>query len=306
MTRLVELSDYIRDVVAALGAQDVTVMQIHPEYAAGQFEVSVAAEDPVGAADTAVLVKETVRAASARHGLRASFSPAVVAGAVGNGGHVHLSLWQADTPLSANPANHLNVVKPVNLMTGGDGPFGLSGTAAAFTAGILGRLPALLALGAPSVASYLRLVPSHWAGVFACWGAENREAALRLIRAVPGEREAAANLEVKCVDLAANPYLLLAGLLAAGRAGIAVGAELPEPVDIDPASLADAERERRGIRRLPVSLDEALAAFLADDALRDALGEELIDTVAAVRSGEIALFADATPEQVAAATRWLH
>src|SRR5262245_40737699 len=69
MTRLVELSDYLRDVLNALATEGLPVEQIHPEYAAGQFEVSVAAEDPVGAADTAVLVRETVRAVSAAHGL---------------------------------------------------------------------------------------------------------------------------------------------------------------------------------------------------------------------------------------------
>ena len=101
-------------------------------------------------------------------------------------------------------------------MAGGDGPCGLTPVGEAFAAGILDRLPALLAIGAPSVASYLRLVPSHWAGVYACWGLENREAALRMITGSAGSSEWAANLEVKCLDLTANPYLLLAGLLAAG------------------------------------------------------------------------------------------
>ena len=66
------------------------------------------------------------------------------------------------------------------------------------------------------MASYLRLVPSHWAGVYACWGLENREAALRMITGSAGSSDWAANLEVKCLDLTANPYLLLAALLAAG------------------------------------------------------------------------------------------
>jgi glutamine synthetase len=144
------------------------------------------------------------------------------------------------------------------------------------------------------VASYLRLVPSHWAGAYACWGLENREAALRLIAG------ANANVEVKCVDAAANPYLLLAGLLAAGRAGVGAALRLPEPVSIDPASAPAG----RPVPRLPRSLVEAVAAFEADAVLAEALGEAVVDTVASVRRGEIALFDGADAETVVAATRW--
>jgi glutamine synthetase len=288
MTRLVELSDYVRDVHQALAAQGLTVDQIHPEYAAGQYEVSVAAQDPVGAADTAVLVRETVRAVSARHGLRATFAPKVLADGVGNGAHVHLSLWRHGA----------------NAMAGGGGRFGLTPSGEAFIGGILDRLPALLAVGAPSVASYLRLVPSHWAGAFACWGLENREAAVRFVTGVSGDRGRAANVEVKCFDGAANPYLAVAALLAAGAAGLASGARLPAPVDVDPASLPDSVRAARGIAALPSSLAEAVAAFLASPALTSAFGPALTDTLATVRRGEIALFSDASPASVVARTRW--
>src|SRR6266508_4524942 len=73
MTRVVELSDYIGDVVAALDGEDVDVEQVHPEYAPGQLELSIAAADPVRAADLSVLVRQTIRAVTQRHGLRASF-----------------------------------------------------------------------------------------------------------------------------------------------------------------------------------------------------------------------------------------
>lgn len=295
MARVTELADYLRDLLKALEETGVSVAQLHPEYAAGQYEVSVAAEDPVGAADTAVLVRETIRAVSMRHGLAASFSPKVEADSVGNGAHVHLSPWREDAGGGS-----------VNAMAGGTGPYGMTAAGASFAAGILGRLPALLAVGAPSVASYLRLVPSHWAGAYACWGLENREAALRFVTGAEGEQAGAANLEVKCVDGAANPYLLLAALLAAGRAGIGAGAVLPEPVDTDPAALSPDERAARGIAALPSSLGEAVAAFEADTVLREALGEAVTDTVAAVRRGEIALLDGATPQEVAAATRWRH
>jgi glutamine synthetase len=268
----------------------VSVDQVHPEYGAGQYEVSVVAQDPLAAADTLVLVRETIRALSRRYGLRASFSPKVLADGVGNGGHVHLSLWQDDR----------------NLFHGGDGPYGLTDVAESFVAGILQHLPALLALGAPSVASYLRLIPQHWAGPYQAWGLENREAALRLITGSPGSQLRAANLEVKALDLSANPYLVVAGLVFAGLAGVAASERLPEPVDVDPASLTPDELTERGITRLPTTLATATDAFEQDETLTAAFGPELSATIVDVRRGEIERLADASPEQVAAAVRWRH
>jgi glutamine synthetase len=290
LDRLVEGSDYCRDVLTALADQGVEVLQLHPEYAAGQLEVSVAAERPVGAADTAVLVRQTIRAVGRAHGLRTSFSPKVDADGVGNGGHVHLSLWRGDA----------------DLMAGGEGPYGLTADGEAFAAGIFHRLPALLALGAPSAASYLRLVPQHWAGVFHCWGLENREAPLRMVTGSDGSASWAANIEVKCLDLTANPYLVLTGLLLAGAAGVAAHAGLPEPVEVDPAALGEEARAGRGIVRLPRSLEESLAAFLADGVLTDGLGPALVRSLTAVRRSEAERFEGTTPEETAAAQRWTH
>lgn len=283
-TRLVEQSDYLRDLLIALDRQNVAVDQIHPEYGSAQYEISVANEDPVGAADTFVLVRETIRALSMRYGLHASFSPKVLADGVGNGGHVHVSLWRGD----------------VNLFSAGSDQYGMSKEAQAFTAGVLTHLPALLAIGAPSPASYLRLIPSHWAGPFRVWGLENREAALRLITGSPGN-PAAANLEVKAFDQSANPYLAVAGLLQTGMAGITAGAELPEPVNVDPASFpADSQADLR----LPTTLLAATDAFEADEVLVKALGETLAATIVDLRRAEATRFADATPDEIAAAARW--
>lgn len=91
MTRAIELSDYVRDLLDALAAQRIAVDQFHPEYAPGQLELSIAPADPVTAADLTVSVRQTIRAISTRHGYRASFAPVVVAGGVGNGAHLHLS-----------------------------------------------------------------------------------------------------------------------------------------------------------------------------------------------------------------------
>lgn len=287
MTRVVELSDYLRDITEALTVQGVDVLQLHPEYAPGQFEVSTAPTDPVRAADDAVLVRETVRAVSARHGLRASFAPAPVAGEVGNGCHLHLSLHREGRSLHREP----------------DAAWGLAPDAVAFLGGVLDTLPALLALGCPSPASYLRLQPSHWAGVYQCWGIENREAALRLITGAPDDPDGG-HAEIKTFDAAANPYLVIGAVLAAGLHGIETGAALPPPTTGDPGLLGVRERGRRGIVRLPATLTEAADRLEKSAVLHEALGDALHGAVLAVRRAEEARFADSDAVELAAATRW--
>ncbi|MGH9076199.1 MAG: glutamine synthetase [Acidimicrobiales bacterium] len=288
MSRLVDLSDYCRDLLVALEDESVAVDQLHPEYAPGQFELSVAAADPLAAADTNVLVRQTIRAVTLRHGMRASFAPAVVAGGVGNGGHLHLSLWRD---------GH-------SLMAGGPGPHGLDREAESFLAGVLEGLPALLAVGAPSVGSYQRLVPGRWSGPWQCWGRENREAALRLVTGSAGTESWAANAEVKCLDSSASPYLVVGAVLALGLAGLSGGKGLPPEVTVDPAGLPEAHLAVVGGGRLPTSLSEALEHFEASEVLAQAMGRRLFETFAAVRRAEVALFAGATADEVVAASRW--
>ncbi|WP_151477388.1 type I glutamate--ammonia ligase [Streptomyces albicerus] len=287
-TRQVELSDYTAGLMAAFAAQGVDIDQIHPEYAAEQFEISVGALDPVAAADRSVLVRQTIRAVSQRHGLKVSFSPAVLAEGVGNGGHVHLSAWRAGA----------------NLHAGGDRRYGMTAAAESFAAGVLAHLAALTAVTAPSPASYLRLKPSQWAGVFTAWGLETRESAVRVITGTAGVRDQAANLEVKPVDLAANPYLALGSLIAAGLDGLESSSSLPGEITGDPARFSAEEAVARGVRRLPTSLDEAIEEFRKDERLRAALGPVLADAVIAVRLGEIAAVDGLDDELVAAAYRW--
>jgi glutamine synthetase len=288
MTRLVELSDYCHDLLTALGAETVEVLQLHPEYAAGQFEVSAAPLDPVAAADQVLLVRETIRAVSRRHGMAASFAPAVVAGTAGNGQHLHLSLHRDG----------------VNLLDGGPGPYGLTAEGESVLAGLLDALPALCAVGSPSVSSQLRQVPSHWAGVYRCWGRENREAALRLVTGSVGETHRAANVEVKCFDGSANPYLVVGAVLAVALAALDKGLTLPPETTGDPAAEDPAELQRLGVQRLPESAQALLACLEGSDLLKEVMGDWLFDAFTAVRRAEIALFAGSTPEQVVAASRW--
>lgn len=285
MSRVIELADYLADVLDALAAEEVPVEQLHPEYAPGQMELSVAAGEPVEAADRLVLVKQTIRAVSHAYGLRPSFAPVVVAGQVGNGGHLHVSAWWGG----------------MNLLAGGDGPHGLTSRGESALAGLLDHLPALCAVGSPSVASYLRLIPQRWAGAFACWGLENREAGLRLVTGPRGSQPVAANAELKCFDLSANPYLVVGSVAAVVCAAFDAGARLPPEVTVDPSSLPVSEQPAR----LPQSLGEAVDALECDGILREAMGEVLFEAFVAVRRAEVERFTGASDEDVVAATRWI-
>jgi glutamine synthetase len=286
MARLLAAADYARDVIDALEAAGVQVLQLHPEYGPGQFEVSVAAQDPVSAADTNVLVKLVISAVTEEYGWRAAFGPAVLTGNVGNGGHLHASFW-ADGE---------------NLLAGGPGRHGLTERGESIAASLLDSLPALLAVGAPSPASYLRLQPSVWAGAFQVWGKENREAALRFIAAPPGD-PGAANLELKNFDNSANPYLVVGSVLAVVLAGADRKATLPAEVVGDPASPANPAAGQAP--RLPSSLSATVAALEANEDLRAAMGDELLAGFVAARRAEIELATGKSDEEIIAQSRWI-
>ena len=305
MGRLIDLSDFGRDVLEAFAAEGVEVEQFHPEYGASQLELSVAPLPPVGAADRVVLVRHTVRAVAANHGYRVSFSPAVAPGGVGSGSHVHLSVWR----------DGVNLLAPLDGGSTGSGPdrtgldrtgldrTGLDRTGEAWLAGILDALPALVAVVAPSAASYLRLQPQRWAGPWRCWGRENREAALRLVAG--SDSTAGANVELKVVDASANPYLVAGVLIAAGLDGVERDLELPPPATVDPATMSEQSRAAAGITRLPASLPEALDAFDANPLLAAAMGPALAETWLSVRRAEAERFSSASDEEVALASRWV-
>ena len=148
------LAGYGGGLLAALSQGGVRACQFHPEYAPGQLEISLPAVGPVEAADLNVFARHTIRAHSARHRWRASFSPVVVPGQISNGGTcmsasggAAATCWRAGT---ARTASQRAERRPL--------------------AGILAELPAPAGSGAPSAASYLRLQSCHWAGAYACWG----------------------------------------------------------------------------------------------------------------------------------------
>jgi glutamine synthetase len=275
--------DYVDDLVLALEAQGIVLEQYYAELGHGQQEISTGHAPAVQAADEQILVRETIRGLAAHHGLRASLAPKPWPENAGNGAHVHFSLWEGDR----------------NRFFDGSRPDGLSADARAFIAGVLDHLPGLCGLTAPSYNSYHRIVPQYWAGAFVCWGYDNREAPVRVASTFRGAEEASTNAELKACDASANPYLALGGLLAAGLDGLERGLEPPEPVQVDPATIAEDERARRGIVRLPATQAEALDALAADDVLSSALGPVLANAYLAVRRSEWAAYSagDAAFEQ---------
>jgi glutamine synthetase len=264
---LLEVDEFAARLLRDLDANGLHINQLHAEYGLAQVELSLAAADPVQAADDQLLARQTVRAAARTHGLRVSFAPLTTAEGVGNGWHIHSSVWRGDE----------------NLLAGERGP-GPEG--AAYIAGLLRDLPALVGVTAPSVPSLARLRPGYFASAYAFWGVENREAALRY------------------VPSAANPYLALATLIACGLAGIAEGLSLPEAIEADPGTWSDEERDQAGIARLPATPEEHERALTANDRIRQTLGEPLLGAFTAVRRADAAWAEERSPEEIVAAHLW--
>ena len=270
--------DVIDDVAAALEAQGLRVEQYYPELGHGQHELSIRHADALRAADNHIVYRETVRNVAWKHGYYASFAPKPYPDQPGNGCHIHFSVWdgKGERNLFFDPADSYN----------------LSALAYQFIAGILERLPALVALTCPSMNSYRRLAPGSWSSAYACFGLDNREAALRVPSLFWGEEMASSNLELKASDSSANPYIALGGLIAAGLDGIERGLRPNEGqrVEVDPARLSPEELANRGVRRLPASLAEAADALEGDAALTGAMGPALASSYLAIRRADWELF----------------
>ena len=277
--------------VAALDRAGLEPETFEPEGGPGQYEVNCRPAMGLAAADRALLVRELVRAVAGREGLRASFAPMIAAQGFGSGVHVHFSLQDCSgAPVSHDPAQ----------------PGGVAAGAGSFVAGIMRRLPALTAFTAPSPVSYLRLAPGHWAGAATAFGADNREAAVRICagrtdlgRHGPGGVDASQyNFEFRAADAAASPHLVLALLVHAGLAGLREALPTPPLVARDPSELSDEERQELGVRWLPRSLEEALAAAEADDDMRGWFPAALWLAYGALKRHELAAVAESTQDSV--------
>jgi glutamine synthetase len=255
------------------------------EYGRQQFEVTYRPADAVRAADHALIVREMARATAHRLGHKATFAPMVAADGIGNGVHIHMSLWDADG-------------RPVTYDAGA--PHGLSETAGQFVAGVLAHMPALCAVTAPSLVSYLRLTPHRWSASYANLGYRDREAGVRIapIFQTPGANVAEQyNFEYRAADASANPYLALAVLVHAGLDGIRRRLPAPQATESDPTTMSPDELRARGILRLPQSLAEALAAFEADVAVRSWFPPSLHDAYLRYKRWEIGYLGQLAPDE---------
>jgi glutamine synthetase len=284
---LLPIDDFVASVMRDAEANGLRLGQVHAEYGPAQVELSLAATDPLTAADQQLLARQTVLAAAEAHGLRVSFAPLPTLAGAGNGWHVHTSLWRGGE----------------NLLAGGpEGPRGAAG--GAYIAGLLRDLPALAAVTAPSIGSLARLRPGFFAGAFAFWGVENREAPLRY---VPGSAllgEDHANLELKVSDASANPYLAIAAVLSAGVAGVTEDLAPPAPIGEDPGTWTEEERAAAGVAMLPSSQAEQEEALSGNPRVTGVLGEELLGAFLAVRRADAAWAQELETEEVLAAWRW--
>jgi glutamine synthetase len=261
--------------VAALRAAGLKPDSFLAEYGPRQFEVTVAPEPALKAADQAVITRELARAAAYRRGHRAIFSPMPVADGVGSGVHIHFSLRDG----SGAPATYDK-----------DGPLGLSRAAAHFAAGVLDHLPAISAITAPSPVSYLRLTPNRWAPTAIDIVKQDRGAALRIcpvFAAKPKKKIAEQfNIEFRVCDCAASPYMALGALIFAGADGIARQLALPEAGNTPPS--------------LPRSLGEALDGMEASAVVKGWFGPVFLEAYLRHKRSELAHVAGLDPAELCA------
>lgn len=231
-----------------------------PEYGPRQYEATIYPEEGVRAADGAVVLRELARSIAWHQGQRASFAPMMSPDGLGNGNHLHLSLWEEGAPVTHDPQQ----------------PYGLSPTASSFFAGVLAHLPALCAWTAPSVPSYYRLTPGRWAPHRADLATQDRGAAVRvapIFRTSPEEPARQFNVEFRVSDGTCSPYLALAGIVWAGVDGLERGLRLPKNPAVAPP--------------LPRSLAAALSALEKDRVARSWWTPDAIDTYLAYKRAEI-------------------
>jgi glutamine synthetase len=284
-------ADIVDDIISTLDGQDIQVEQFMPELGPGQQELSIGHEEALRAADNVVRVRETVRGVARQHGVLASFAAKPFLDQAGSGAHIHFSLWGAPDTADAGR----------NQLYDASGRGGISALGYQFIGGVLAHLPALVAITCASPNSYRRLLPHFWSSAYTAYGFDNREGAIRIPSPFWGREAESTNLELKPADHSGNPYLALGALLAAGLDGVRRALDPGEPVDVDPGNLSDDERERRGIQRLPQSLDAALDALQHDSVLLDALGPQLATAYIAVKRLEASYFAERTAEEEARA-----
>ena len=261
-----ELDDFgafFRDVYAACEQQGVPADSAIAENGIGQFEINLLhVDDPLKAADDAVLFKRIVKGVARKHGFAASFMAKPYGGRSGSGLHVHFSL------LDKNGGNVFD--------NGSDQGSGLMLNA---VGGLIEAMAETTLLFAPHFNSYRRLRPGTHAPSAAAWGYENRTVAVR----IPGGSARARRIEHRVAGADANPYLVLAGILAGALVGIEREVKPPDPVQGDAYTLK--------IRGLPPDWASAIDTFAAGKIVAETLPHVLRDMLVACKRQEMATFA---------------
>jgi glutamine synthetase len=229
------------------------------EDANGQFEMNWDYDDALVTADRHVFFKYMVKAITEKHGLRATFMPKPFSNLTGNGCHAHVSVWDK--------------TGQNNLFEDSSDEMGLSTTAYHFLGGILHNAQALTAVFNPTVNSYKRIDAqvttsgATWSPNAVTYGGNNRTHMVR----IPDK----GRFELRLMDGAANPYLLQAGVLAAGLDGVENERDPGKRLDIN---MYTDGHKIRGLRRLPANLLDAIRLFEKSKVLRSGLGDALVDS----------------------------
>ncbi len=195
-------NEYMSSLFEQLVKFDIPVEGLHTETGPGVYEAAIKYAGILQAADQAILFKTAVKEIAYKHGVMATFMAKIHESLPGCSGHVHQSLWDADS-------KH-------NLFYDEQDEHKMSPVMKSYIAGQLHCLPVILPLIAPTINSYKRLVEGAWAPTTLTWGIDNRTVALR---ALPGDKKAT-RLETRVVGSDTNPYLAMAACLAAGLYGV--------------------------------------------------------------------------------------
>jgi glutamine synthetase len=245
--------------VKALQELHIEVETSHHEVSAGQHEIDMRYGDALQAADNVVTARIVIKAIAQLSGLYATFMPKPIAGINGNGMHIHQNL--------ADP------VTGVNVFYDSEDHYNLSKLARQFIAGLLAHSSGMIAILAPLVNSYKRLVPGFEAPVYLSWGRTNRSALVRVPQTSQGKNQAI-RVELRCPDPSCNPYLAFAAMLGAGLDGIKRRLPLGEAAEED---LFQVDPRALGLEVLPSSLGQAIEALKHDEVIQEALGPHVYE-----------------------------
>ncbi len=255
-------SDFMNDLFGLLGGFGIPLEGLHTETGPGTYEAAISYSDIVEAADRAVLFKTAVKEIAYRHGIMATFMAKINERLPGCGGHVHQSLWDTG--------------KKNNLFYDEKDSLKMSATLKHYVAGQLLLIPQLLPLFAPTINSYKRLVEGAWAPTTLTWGMDNRTVALRVLSG----GKSSCRLETRVIGSDVNPYLAMAGALAAGLYGIKN--KIPLMQSASPGN--GYMDESHG--RLPSTLQEATNLMKNSEIAHEILGDYFVDHFTRTREWE--------------------